>query len=138
MHRLLEFNDLSGTAVSRVAREFGLNAEQSTQAQAVANRIRNGDAAWAWNESVIQWQGNEVELSHRGETFRIDRLVQRQDAGHAGDWWVLDYKSALNPQLQSALLEKMRTYKAAIQAIYPSQSVSVAFLTSDGKTIKTG
>ena len=135
MHRLLEFNDLSSPAVSRVAHEFGLNAEQATQAQGVANRIRHGDAAWAWDESIIQWQGNEVELSHQGEPFRLDRLVQRQDAGHNGHWWVLDYKSAIYPQQQADLVSKMKTYIAALNAIYPNQTVKAAFLTADGKVV---
>jgi ATP-dependent helicase/nuclease subunit A len=135
MHRLLEFNDLASPAVSRVAREFGLNAEQSTDAQAMARCIRYGDAAWAWDDSVIQWQGNEVELNHQGHTFRLDRLVQRKDPGHVGDWWVLDYKSATSPQKQADLVSKMKTYTAALQAIYPNQTVKAAFLTADGQVV---
>ena len=135
MHRLLEFNDFSSPALSKLAREFRLNAEQTTEAQAMANRIRHGDAAWAWDESVVQWQGNEVELSHQGENFRLDRLVQRKDSGHTGQWWVLDYKSAINPQQQADLVLKMKTYIAALNAIYPNQTVKAAFLTADGKVV---
>jgi ATP-dependent helicase/nuclease subunit A len=138
MHRLLEFNDLSSPAVSRVAHEFALNPEQASQAQAMALRIRQGAAAWAWDASVLQWQGNEVELTHNGETFRLDRLVLRRDAGPAGingQWWVLDYKSAINPQLQAGLLTKMKTYAAAVQAIYPGHTVKAAFLTGDGQVV---
>jgi ATP-dependent helicase/nuclease subunit A len=136
MHRLLEFNDLSDSAVSRVAREFGLNADQAAEAQATASRIRFGDGAWAWDDAVVRWQGNEVELNHQGEIFRLDRLVQRNDAGHSGDWWVLDYKSAASPQHQADLVKKMRIYIAALKAIYPSQTVRAAFLTGDGKVVQ--
>ena len=135
MHRLLEFNDVRNPVVNRVAREFGLNPEQATQAQAMANCIRQGAAAWAWDASVVQWQGNEVELTHNGTTFRLDRLVQRQDAGHAGHWWVLDYKSAVSPQRQVELVIKMKTYMAAMEAIYPGQTVKAAFLTGDGQVV---
>ena len=142
MHRLLEFNDLSSPAVSRTAREFGLSLEQATQAQAMASRIRHGDAAWAWDTSLLAWQGNEVELSHQGQLLRLDRLVQlagdgeHGDLGRAGDWWVLDYKSAASPQLQAALVAKMRTYLAAVQCIYPEQVVHAAFLTAKGQLVK--
>ena len=138
MHRLPEFNDLSSQAVGRAAREFGLNTDQASQAQAMAHRIRHGAAAWAWDASVVQWQGNEVELTHNGETFRLDRLVQRRDDGHTGkngQWWVLDYKSATSPQLQLDLVTKMKTYVAAVQAIYPGQTVRAAFLTGDGQVV---
>ena len=141
MHRLLEFNDLSSPAVSRAAREFGLNADQAIQAQQMASRIRHGDAAWAWDASLLAWQGNEVELSHQGQLLRLDRLVQlavdreHGDLGRAGDWWVLDYKSAASPQLQADLVSKMKLYVAALQAIYPKQTVRAAFLTAQGKVV---
>ncbi len=138
MHRLLEFNDLSSPAEGRAAREFGLNTDQASQAQAMAHRIRQGAAAWAWDASVVQWQGDEVELTHNGETFRLDRLVQRRDDGHTGkngQWWVLDYKSATSPQRQLDLVTKMKTYVAAVQAIYPGQTVKAAFLTGDGRMV---
>ena len=135
MHRLLEVNAVSKPVVARVAREFGLNPEQATQAEVMAHRIRQGAAAWAWDASVVQWQGNEVELTHQGDTFRLDRLVQRRDAGHEGHWWVLDYKSAVNPQRQADLVIKMKTYTAAMKTIYPGQTVKAAFLTGDGQVV---
>ena len=136
MHRLLEWDDASHQTASRVAREFGLNPQQLRDAQTKAQRIKTGAAAWAWDASTMAWQGNEVELTHDGETFRLDRLVQRRDAGHAGHWWVLDYKSAANPHTQADLVAKMQTYKAALQAIYPGQVVKAAFLTADGAVIE--
>ena len=132
MHRLLEWNDASPQAAGRVAREFGLTPEQLQDAQTKAQRIKTGAAAWAWDAEVIAWQGNEVELTHGGETFRLDRLVQRKDAPHQGHWWVLDYKSAANPHTQADLVTKMQTYKAAVMAIYLGEVVRAAFLTSDG------
>ena len=87
---------------------------------------------------MLQWQGTEVELTHQGDTFRLDRLVQRRDAddaGQSGPWWVLDYKSAFSPQRQLNLVTKMKTYIAAVQAIYPGQIVKAAFLTGDGQVV---
>ena len=135
MHRLLERGVASETAARRVVREFGLTPEQLQEAQTKAQRIKTGAAAWAWDAAAIAWQGNEVELTHEGETFRLDRLVQRQDAAHQGHWWVLDYKSAARPERQAELVAKMRTYKAALSAIYPGQVVKAAFLTADGAVV---
>ena len=135
MHRLLERGDASALAAQLVAREFGLTSEQLQEAQSKARCIQTGAAAWAWDATVIGWQGNEVELTHEGETLRLDRLVQRQDAAHQGHWWVLDYKSAARPERQAELVAKMRTYKAALTAIYPEQVVKAAFLTADGAVI---
>src|SRR5690606_257283 len=78
-----------------VAREFDLDASQARAALAMAQRIVVGEAAWAWDAAQLDHWGNEVELFHQGELFRLDRLVHRRDTGH---WWVLDYKSALNPE----------------------------------------
>ncbi len=135
MHRLLQWHDLSDPATARAAREFGLTTEQAAQAQIMANSIRFGDAAWAWDDAVVQWQGNEVELTHQVSTFRLDRLVQRKDAGHQGHWWVLDYKSASSPQQQAELVAKMQLYKAALGAIYPGQTIKAAFLTAAGAVV---
>ena len=136
MHRLLERGDFSAQAASQVAREFALNPEQSQDAQTKALRIRTGAAVWAWDAAAIAWQGNEVELTHAGETYRLDRLVQRKDTLHAGHWWVLDYKTAAQPERQAGLVEKMKTYKSALEAIYPEQVVKAAFLTADGAVIE--
>ena len=138
MHRLLEWGDLSSGATSQVAKAFALSAEQASQAQVMAGRIRHGAGAWAWDDAALSWRGNEVELIHEGQTFRLDRLVQRKDAGHNGHWWVLDYKSASNPQRQAELVEKMQSYVAALRCIYPDQTVKAAFLTADGNVLPAG
>jgi ATP-dependent helicase/nuclease subunit A len=101
----------------------------------MAQRILQGEGAWAWDAAVVAWQGNEVELVYQGQTLRLDRLVQRRDAGHAGHWWVLDYKSRGSPQEQPALLAQMQTYRAAVQAVYGGQTVKAAFLTAQGRLV---
>ena len=144
MHRLLEWHGSHDPAgldailalAARLGREFHLTPEQVAQAQAMASRIQSGQGSWAWDAGRLAWQGNEVELLHDGETLRLDRLVQRQDAGHAGQWWVLDYKSATAPQHQAALVAQMRSYRTAVQAIYPGAPVRAAFLTGDGALVE--
>jgi ATP-dependent helicase/nuclease subunit A len=139
MHRLLEWAPLGAQAcpeaqVQQAAREFGLAAAQATQAAAMAQRILRGAGAWAWDAAQIAWHGNEVPLTVQGHVRRIDRLVQlkAQTPGAAGAWWVLDYKSAAQPLLQDELLAQLRSYRAAVQAIYPGQSVKAAFLSAQG------
>jgi ATP-dependent helicase/nuclease subunit A len=137
MHRLLEWGGaLSVAHITAVAREFALSPAQARHASALAQRIRAGQGAWAWNDDVIAWQGNEVDLMHEGQALRIDRLVQRKDAGHAGHWWVLDYKSADAPERQPALILQMQAYRAAVQRAYPGATVKAAFLTGLGTVVE--
>ena len=149
MHRLLEFGVAVGTTdaepdldphtalrVARIAREFSLTANQTRDARAMASRIRSGEAAWAWDAAALAWQGNELELHHLGQTLRLDRLVQRKDAGHVGDWWVLDYKSASQPQQDALLVAQLQAYRSALQALYPNETVKAAFLAGSGAVIE--
>ena len=137
MHRLLEWGDVDNAGLLlRAAREFALGAEQIAAAQAMAKRIRKGDGAWAWDPAAVQWQGDEVELLVAGQLRRVDRLVQRKDAGHVGHWWVLDYKSSQQPEQQTVLLEQLQGYRNAVQLIYPESVVKAAFLTSTGGVVE--
>ncbi len=143
MHRLLELGVRgdtleAGRTAAAIGREFGLKPPQLSEAVAMAERIRSGEAAWAWDSAVISWQGNEVELMHEGQTLRLDRLVQRRDAGHDGrdgHWWVLDYKSAHQPERSPEKVAQLQSYRAALQAIYPGAEVRAAFLTGTGKLV---
>ncbi|MDP2818643.1 MAG: UvrD-helicase domain-containing protein [Polaromonas sp.] len=136
MHRLLEWGGVSDARLRAVQREFRLDAMQAREAADKAQRILAGEGAWAWDPAVTAWQGNEVEMFVQGQMLRLDRLVQRKDAGHVGHWWVLDYKSGGAPQEQLELLAKMQTYRASVQSIYPGATVKAAFLTPQGKVIE--
>ena len=138
MHRLLEWGGVTAPRVRAAQREFRLDPAQGQSAAAAAQRILAGEGAWAWDPRVIAWQGNEVELVYKGQTLRLDRLVQRRDAGHEGHWWVLDYKSRGSPQNQPELVVQMLTYRAGVQSIYPGATVKTAFLTPQGKLIALG
>ena len=133
MQWLLEWGDASQRNAMAVAREFDLTPEQRSQAAAMALRILQGHGAWAWDQAVVAWQGSEVELVCRGQTLRLDRLVQRKDTGH---WWVLDFKSAPVPQSQPELIAQLLQYRDAVREIYPQETVRAAFLTAQGALIE--
>jgi ATP-dependent helicase/nuclease subunit A len=123
--------------LAHAAREFNISLDEARQAAIVAQRIRAGEGAWAWDPAVIDWQGNEVDLLHRGERLRIDRLVRRIHPQPLAGWWVLDYKSAAEPERQAGLLAQMRRYCAAVQAASPGEVVRAAFLSGDGRMVVT-
>ncbi len=134
MHRLLEWTtleaqDWSASQLQRVAVEFGLDATQARQAEALARRIQQGEGAWVWSGAEVDWEANEVPVTVQGSVRRIDRLVRRRD----GHWWVLDYKSALRPQEQEALLAQLRGYRTAVQVASPGATVRAAFLSASGR-----
>ncbi len=136
LHRLLETwrggtRQFGAAQVQRIAREFALTEAAAQQAAAMAQRILEGEGAWAWDSAVVEWHANEVPLHHGGELLRLDRLVRRI----GGEWWVLDYKSAHCPEQQGGLVEQMLRYRAAVQAACPAATVRAAFLTGDGKLV---
>jgi ATP-dependent helicase/nuclease subunit A len=139
MHRLLEWGGaVAAPQIAAVAREFRLSPAQAQEAAALAQRIQAGQGAWAWQPDALAWQGNEVDLVYQSLPLRLDRLVQRKDAGFEGQWWVLDYKSAIAPQRQPALVVQLQTYRAAVQQIYPGATVKAAFLTGQGTVVELG
>ena len=99
-----------------VAREFALTPAQAQQALDAAQAVLGGQAAWAWDAAQLGYWGNEVELWADGQLQRLDRLVRRADTGC---WWVLDYKSALRPDQQSALREQLQRYHRALSQAHP-------------------
>ena len=130
MHRLLEWGgDASELNLQAAAREFELSPPQALDAQSMAQRILQGEGAWAWDVDLIAWQGDEVELMYQGALLRIDRLVQLSSNQ---EWWVLDYKSNAAPQHDPGLVAQLSCYREAVQAIYPSAVVQAAFLTGQG------
>ena len=135
MHRLLEHlppgATFSAAQVKRVAREFALDAADAQQAARMAQQIAMGEGAWAWDAQAIDWHANEVPLHHGGELLRIDRLVRRTDGG----WWILDYKSAAQPERQAELVGQMQRYRDALQALHPGAAVHAAFLTAHGRLV---
>jgi ATP-dependent helicase/nuclease subunit A len=137
MHRLLELYtpgyDLQHAARS-VGAQFQLDAAQSAQALQLAQRITQGEAAWVWDEAVVDWQANELELVHAGALLRLDRVVRHQATQ---TWWVLDYKSSTAPERQQALREQLGRYAEAVRASTPGAVVRAAFITGEGNVVET-
>ena len=133
MHRLLEWGNTGESAVRAVAREFDLLPLEASEAQTMAQRILQGEGAWAWSPDLIAWAGNEVDLVYQGEPLRLDRLVQLRSSQV---WWVLDYKSNPAPQHDPALIAQLVHYREAVQAIYPDAIVVAAFLTGLGAMVE--
>lgn len=141
LHRLLQWCptpaqgfDWTPTHLQAAAREFGLNPEQAQAAQTMARNILTGPAAWVWDAEQLDHWGNEVELFHQGELLRLDRLVhQRATANQAATWWVLDFKSAENPEQQPELLAQMRRYQQAVTQAQPGEPLRLAFINPLGQ-----
>jgi ATP-dependent helicase/nuclease subunit A len=110
-----------------------LDEAQMARAAQAAQAIVQGQGAWVLDAECLLWEGNEISIYYRGRKLRMDRLVQRKDTGH---WWVLDYKSAAQPQRDSALCAQLATYRAAVQLAYPGQTVRAAFLSATGQLIE--
>lgn len=137
LHRLLECWPAQGAAcppalMQRVAREYGLSVTALRDVASMAGRILEGEGAWAWDTARVDWTGNEVELHHEGQLLRLDRLVRQREGGV---WWVLDYKSAAQPQQDEELLAQMHRYRRAVQAAHPGALVRTAFLTGQGRLV---
>jgi ATP-dependent helicase/nuclease subunit A len=137
MHRLLEtWQPGAGwrpAQLREVERVFALDPAATQRAAEMAQRILQGEGAWAWDAAQVDWQGNEVELNAGGEPLRIDRLVRRRGTG---EWWVLDYKSAARPERQPELVEQLRRYAVAVAAANDGAVVRAAFLTAQGTLVE--
>ncbi len=143
MHRVLEWHQSGQQLTDKenikkaLANQYQLSLDDAQEAIMRAQKILNGQAAWAWDSKEIMWQANEVEIVWQGQIKRIDRLVLRKDQkGTNNCWWVLDYKSTIQPQKQENLRLQLQNYRQAIKLIKSSDNVRAAFLTADGDLIE--
>ena len=154
MHQLLEQAGVAGAPLAelrahgwpaarlaRLAADHDITPAAAEQAARMAQAILAGEGSWAWDPALIQTAINEAPLHYQGQSLRIDRLVQRRavqaDDALAG-WWVLDYKSATQPQRQQALVAQLQRYSEAVSALMPGEAVHAAFLTGDGRLVMVG
>lgn len=154
MHQLLEQAGVAGAPlvdlrahgwpaarIARLASDHDIAPAAAELAARMAQRILAGEGAWAWDPAQIQTAINEAPLHYQGQSLRIDRLVLRR-AAQAGDaaagWWVLDYKSAAQPQRQQALVAQLQRYREAVSALMSGEAVYAAFLTGDGRLVLVG
>lgn len=71
---------------------------------------------------------NEMELVHRGELMRVDRLVMFDDA-----LWILDYKRNLYEWQQADYQQQLARYREACLELFGGKPVSTALVTVDGR-----
>ncbi|OYY87097.1 MAG: DNA helicase UvrD [Acidovorax sp. 28-64-14] len=129
MHQLLEQAGVAGAPladlrtqgwpaarVARLAQDFDITVGAARIAALTAQRILAGEGAWAWD--------------------RIDRLVHCHQPPERAGWWVLDYKSAAEPERQPALMAQLQRYRAAVSGQVPGERVWAAFLTGDGRMVR--
>jgi ATP-dependent helicase/nuclease subunit A len=82
--------------------------------------------------ACLLWAGNEVALSHEGQTLRLDRLVARQTP-HGREWWVIDYKLHLQPDALLPYRQQLRRYVAAVSRLQVGEPVYAAFISGHGQ-----
>jgi ATP-dependent helicase/nuclease subunit A len=131
LHRLLQWQSTDATALAAVAVEFSLSNEDAQNVGKSAELMLTGEAAWIWDASKIDWQANEYELVHEGRVLRLDRLVKERATQM---WWVIDFKSAVRPEVSSAYLDQLAGYQVAICAALKAAAAKVqcAFVTGKG------
>ena len=149
MHQLLEQAGVAGASLAtlrsegwsaarlaQLARAFDITPVSARTAAAMAQRILAGEGAWAWDAQQIDHAANEAPMAFGGQSLRLDRLVRRRATAQSpAHWWVLDYKSAAQPERQPELIAQLRHYRKAVQAQLAGEAVSVAFLTGDGRLV---
>jgi len=119
-----------------LARAFDIMPTSARTAAAMAQRILAGEGAWAWDARQIDHAANEAPMAFGGQSLRLDRLVRRRATAQSpAHWWVLDYKSAAQPERQPELIAQLRHYRKAVQAQLAGEGVSAAFLTGDGRLV---
>jgi len=148
MHQLLEQAGVAGAPlaelrahgwsaarIARLAQDFDITVGAARTAAQTARRILAGEGAWAWDATVVDTAINEAPLHHQGQNLRIDRLVHCHQPPERTGWWVLDYKSAAEPERQPALMAQLQRYRAAVSGQAPGEPVRAAFLTGDGRMV---
>jgi ATP-dependent helicase/nuclease subunit A len=149
MHQLLEQAGVAGAPladlrtqgwpaarVARLAQDFDITVGAARIAAQTAQRILAGEGAWAWDANAVDTTINEAPLRYQGQSLRIDRLVHCHQPPERAGWWVLDYKSAAEPERQPALMAQLQRYRAAVQVQAPGERVWAAFLAGDGRMVR--
>lgn len=148
MHQLLEQAGVAGPALAelrrdgwptsrlaRLALDFELPLDAARQAARMARQMLDGECAWAWDPAAIDMAINEAPVRDEGVSLRLDRLVHRTTPPDLAGWWVLDYKSAIQPERQPGLVAQLQRYRRAVQRHVPGERVHAAFLTGDGRMV---
>ncbi len=135
LHALMERLTNAGTwpvtlpDVAIVARWLGCTVDEAAIAYEQAQRIL-GEPSLAryFDPAVYAFARNEMELVHRGELLRIDRLVIFDDA-----LWILDYKRNLYEWQQADYQNQLARYREACAQLFPGKTIHTALITVDGR-----
>jgi ATP-dependent helicase/nuclease subunit A len=132
LHLLLQWAD-GGELASPAARAtvqvtHGLSADQLDAVCAMAQAIRHGEAAWAWD--AVSEGHAELDLAWQGRLLRLDRVVRHRDTGV---WWVLDFKANTQPTQSPEWCAQVRDYAQAWAAAHPGEAVRAALVGGDGR-----
>ena len=130
LHKVLEWGSSDATAQTVLRQHYALTEEQAAHIMHSAQAIWQGEAAWVWNPTDISWQANELDIAWQDRVQRLDRLVRHRQTG---EWWVIDYKTSMQPLAQSYLRKQLRTYQQALQAMKQGEVVRAAFISADGR-----
>ncbi|MCH8180914.1 MAG: UvrD-helicase domain-containing protein [Proteobacteria bacterium] len=120
-------------AVAAALQGVGLAATDQAEAEQRTCAVLWRPELQAWlDPRQLLWAGNEVALSHEGQTLRLDRLVARQTpAGR--EWWVIDYKLNQHPDALLPYRQQLRRYAEAVSRLQPGEAVHAAFISGDGQ-----
>jgi len=120
-------------AVAAALRSVGLATLHLDEALERTRAILFSPQLQPWlDPQGLLWAGNEVPLAHEGQTLRLDRLVARQtDAGR--EWWVIDYKLHVQPDVLPSYRQQLRRYIAAVSQLQPGDVVKAAFISGHGQ-----
>ncbi len=112
-----------------VARWLGCSDDEADAACKQAGCILSQPSlARFFDPDVHTFARNEMELVHRGELMRIDRLVIFDDA-----LWILDYKRNLYEWQQSDYQQQLARYREACATLFPGKVINAALITVDGQ-----
>jgi ATP-dependent helicase/nuclease subunit A len=136
LHDGVDIPPPSAVDVQAAMRRHGVPFEQSDWLQQAVRAILRKQA-WLWNSRQVEWASNEMEVWHAGRLLRFDRVVRRKlpDPATASAWWIVDYKSALQPSRSSAYREQVADYKRALACALAvdASSIQACLVGADGE-----
>ncbi|SPE23945.1 hypothetical protein SBBP1_250017 [Burkholderiales bacterium] len=118
-------------ARAQLARTFLLPDELAGQAIVAAERVRTAPSLERFFRPGVR-ADNELELIDRdGDTLRIDRLVEFEDAV-----WVLDYKWRLGEDAMPAYRRQLRRYAQTLMHAGVQKPVRLLLIAADATAVE--
>jgi ATP-dependent helicase/nuclease subunit A len=138
VHRVLQWASAGASApdyamlAAAAVVEFDLPPSAASATATYARTIRDSPRLQRFFDvKQVAWSADEFDIVHDGALLRLDRLV-RFGPEHGTQWWVLDYKLALDAANDAALRQQLRRYRDAVRLLADGAPVHAAFVTGDG------